>query len=442
MNNDKIPPKDYVKAWQKRYDSERKPFADLFGRQALQLGVIDAVGQDTRTVVGLARYLRMQIEIPGEMERIKALGAAETDWYRPLPPPPASEKLTLILEEEPDQALVACLARDGFIRVTTDPEARPIVAMGRGSYKGYWALLEGADRVERGGPPGGILRGIPFTLNGSGEGVPPDPESAPPAQSVATLRPSRNASPELSPPGSARVEEGRQMIGARPYRAAEIERPHDDLALHQLPPAEMDARTASVVHQEGPLDSDWIATRLGYLYGQKRVCAGTRTKIGESLVRQTQGDAPLLIQTEGRFYHAAGAPIRARDRGGCAANLRAVANLPRIEIKAAVLEVLEGHLVVPRGDVVAAAARLFGYDTRDVSTYRRLTQRIEAEIAAMIAAGTIVARDDGLASPAFVPPQGEDAPPRPGCDGSAERAPPEDQTHALGDGSDDASTVH
>jgi hypothetical protein len=397
----KISPTDYVKAWQKRHDGERKPYADALGRHALQLGVIDAAGRDTQTVVGLARYLVLRLKVPGELDFIKELGAAETGWFHPLPPPPSSEKLTLLLEEEPGRALAECLARDGFVRVTTDPEARPIVAMGRGSFKGYQAVLEGNDRVQRGGPPGGILRGTPFTSTRPGDDVPTEPEAlVPPHGAEPAPVPGAPAPKVILADGSAEVAPARALLGARPYREAEIERVADDQPLHKLPRERWKQMAAEVACQEGPADATRIATRIGELCGQSCVRGQTIDKLAACLLEHTKGHEPLLVRTEGRFFHAAGNPVRARDRSGCDARLRAVANLPKIEIGAALTEVLEAGRAVPRSELIAAAARLLGYDLKVTGSRKALVARVDGEIVALTKSKDIVDRNGLLALPA------------------------------------------
>ena len=401
VKNDNISPDDYLKAWQKRRDNACMPYAKLLGKHALQLGVIDVVGKDTNTIVGLVRHLRMQLEIPGELERIKALGAAETDWYQPLPPPPASEKLTLILEEEPGPALAACLARDGFIRVTTETEARPIVAMGRGNYKDYWALLEGTDRVVRGGPPGGILRGTPFNLVGSNECGSRGPEALLSSSGVESAPPPSAPAPEdPSPERPAEAAPVHGLLGARPYRVAEIERADDGLPLHKLPRERWKSIAAEVARQEGPADANRIATRAGELFGQICVRGQTVAKFEACLIEHTKGSDPLLVQTEGRFYYAAGRPVRARDRSGSDARLRVVGNLPVIEIRAALTEALEAGRPLPRPDLIPAAARLLGYDLKVSGSRKVLAARIATEIDGLVGDGDVVELEGLLALPA------------------------------------------
>jgi very-short-patch-repair endonuclease len=169
---------------------------------------------------------------------------------------------------------------------------------------------------------------------------------------------------------------------SEPYSEASFPVP-SRLDPHELYTKDLAAIVLRIVEHEGPIHEEEVVTRVRTLWGKSR--AGSR--IQDAVERATQSliagkscvleDGCLLIP---------GTTIKVRNRANVISpTLRKPEYLPRAEINAAILSVLQASFGASRSEVPNAAARLFGFQ----STSTRLKEIIDSQISTLVETGVI-----------------------------------------------------
>lgn len=145
-----------------------------------------------------------------------------------------------------------------------------------------------------------------------------------------------------------------------------------------------------IVRHEGPVHEDELAVRVRDLWGLQR--AGTR--IQDAV---TRGVRSLLVTKqcvrEDSCLAIPDAPVPIRNRAGAqSATLRKPEFLPGIEIRAAILLLLNTHHGATRTEIPAAVSRLFGFK----STGAVLRSIIDYQLKKMLKAGTLEESEEML----------------------------------------------
>lgn len=280
---------------------------DVLAGEAFRLAGFSHLLGDRDVLVGHIGLSAARLQDPDYREEARMVGWERLSGLTAAKPAPSAESLQMLLEEEPGPDLARCLSRDRFVRVTVDPEARPILVAGRGLYDEYRVLMERTDRILRGPVPGNRLHGLPLS-DGGPSAMPTDREVPSPDAPSDTPGLLPRAEGGASEPVHPRT---------RPYKAAEITPPAGDLHLHQATSETLRKLCAAVVRAEGPVDAETIVARIRQGYGTSRVEATTRSKIADALRALTEQDPAGLILLQGRFYQASAATVYPRDRTGC-----------------------------------------------------------------------------------------------------------------------------
>ena len=209
------------------------------------------------------------------------------------------------------------------------------------------------------------------------------------ADADAPALPDEPPAPDPSPP-LARDESNGEIptpSGAEPYTLAAVDGPFDLAA----GPADVIAdRLDAVVRAEGPVHRDEAARRLADGAGVKRVGPRAHAAIDEALARSVARGSVRLV---GDFLWPDGLthPI-VRDRSALPPGARKLDLVAPEELEAAVLAVVAGSLGMPADEVPPAACRLLGFPR----TTDEMRSRVDAAVAALVAAGRLTPRGDHL----------------------------------------------
>ena len=142
-----------------------------------------------------------------------------------------------------------------------------------------------------------------------------------------------------------------------------------------------------VVEAEGPVHLDEIASRIRILWGLQR--AGTR-------IRACVAAAAEAAAAQGRLeggpsYVVPGQTVAVRDRSAVgSASLRRPEMLPPSEVEAALATVVRENYGAARGELIPAAARLFGF----AATSGPLRAVLEQGLARLLASGALEAKGE------------------------------------------------
>ena len=129
--------------------------------------------------------------------------------------------------------------------------------------------------------------------------------------------------------------------------------------LHEVTPQQLAAVVIKIVQIEGPIHQDEVARRTATLWGKKR--AGGRIA---DCVEAALGEASVhgRVSQNGLFFTAPDqltVPIRDRTEVE-ATNLRKAEYLPPVEIRAALLAIVQRHFGIDVEEALIEASRLFG----------------------------------------------------------------------------------
>jgi very-short-patch-repair endonuclease len=175
---------------------------------------------------------------------------------------------------------------------------------------------------------------------------------------------------------------------AEPYSEARFEVPRE-IEPHILSSKGMAEILLKIVQHEGPIHEEELVTRVRELWGLQR--AGTR--IQDAVARAVRS---LLITKrcvrEDSCLAVPGAPVRVRNRAAAqSAGLRKPELLPGVEIRAAIIALLNLHHGATKAEIPAEVARQFGFK----STGATLRSIFDYQIKRMIKLG-LVDENDGM----------------------------------------------
>jgi hypothetical protein len=163
--------------------------------------------------------------------------------------------------------------------------------------------------------------------------------------------------------------------------------------IHQVSVEYLAGVIRSIIEHEAPIHEDEIVVRVRTLWGQKR--AGGRIQLavrrGLQMIAQVPG-----ITREGPFYLVPGSPIKVRDRSQATSpSLRKPEMLPPVELRAALLTVVEQNLGADREEAVTSASRAVGFR----ATSAQLRAIIEEQIQFLLQSGELLEAERRLRRP-------------------------------------------
>ncbi|MDC4227117.1 MAG: DUF3320 domain-containing protein [Candidatus Manganitrophus sp.] len=176
---------------------------------------------------------------------------------------------------------------------------------------------------------------------------------------------------------------------AKPYSEAAFDVPRSREP-HELSTKEMASILLRIVEHEGPVHEDEVVTRVRGLWELSR--AGTR--IQDAVAK---GVRSLLVtkkcKREDGFLTIPDKPVPVRNRRDVSsANLRKPELLPPVEIRAAILALIDTHHGAVREEIPVAVARMLGFKT----TSGQLRATIEEQVSKLLRQGTIEEKDGML----------------------------------------------
>lgn len=181
--------------------------------------------------------------------------------------------------------------------------------------------------------------------------------------------------------------------GVTEYRLANFAIDHavsNSEAIHELPDKQIQSTIQRVVDVEGPIHVDEVAKRAAGLYGLKRTSPQLNEAIQKHIERMVAGSK---LSREDDFVAIADRPAAVRDRSSVT-QLRKPELIARAEIRSGVLAIVDAHFGATREDAIIETGRLFGFS----ATSPQLRERIDGEIANMLAANGLVELDGWLHS--------------------------------------------
>jgi len=159
--------------------------------------------------------------------------------------------------------------------------------------------------------------------------------------------------------------------------------------IHEVSPEYLAGIIRKIIEIEGPIHHDEIVIRVRMLWGQKRAGQRIQSAVDRGLAVASQEKA---ISFDGSFYLIVGAPIKVRDRSQASPSLRKPEMLPPIELRVAVMAVVEQNLGADREEAIILTSRAVGF--RATST--QLREMIEQQIDFLISLDVLTEVDGRL----------------------------------------------
>jgi very-short-patch-repair endonuclease len=191
---------------------------------------------------------------------------------------------------------------------------------------------------------------------------------------------------------STSVAQTQEAVISVPYGEASfaVSTRHD---IHEVSVEYLTGIIRRIIEFEAPIHEDEIVIRVRTLWGQKR--AGGRIQSAVQRGLRTIDQIPG-ISREGPFYLIAGAPLKIRDRSqAISSSLRRPEMLPPVELRAALLAVVEKSLGADREEGVTSVSRAVGFR----ATSGQLRAIIEEQIRLLLQAGELLEADGRLSRP-------------------------------------------
>jgi len=164
--------------------------------------------------------------------------------------------------------------------------------------------------------------------------------------------------------------------------------------IHEMLTSELARVVSKIIEVEGPVHGEEITRRVTQLWGLQRTGSRIREAVRLALraVARESG-----ISHDGNFYSLRNiTEVPVRDRGDVEyTTLRKPEMIPPVEIRKAVVALVQAHLGVAEDEAVTEAARLFGFK----STSSRLRRVIQREIQSMLKNHTLNERNGKLYVP-------------------------------------------
>jgi Protein of unknown function (DUF3320) len=163
--------------------------------------------------------------------------------------------------------------------------------------------------------------------------------------------------------------------------------------IHQVSVEYLAGIIRRIIEIEGPIHGDEIVTRVRTLWGKKRAAGRIRPAVHGGL-RMAARDSG--VTHEGSFYLITGAPVKVRDRSqSMSPSLRRPEMLPPLELRMALLVVVEQNLGADRDEAITLVSRAVGFK----ATSAQLRQLIEQQIDSLIESGDLLEVDRRLSRP-------------------------------------------
>jgi very-short-patch-repair endonuclease len=192
------------------------------------------------------------------------------------------------------------------------------------------------------------------------------------------------------PPTSSREAPEQVLSVAYNEASFAVSTRHD---IHQVSVEYLAGVIRRIIEIEGPIHEDEIVIRVRMLWGQKR--AGGRIQSAVRRGLQMVVRAPTIVR-EGRFYVVTGSTVKVRDRSQATSpSLRRPEMLPPLELRAAILAVVEQNLGADREEAVTSVSRAVGFR----ATSAQLRVIIEEQIRLLVHSGELIEIEGRLSRP-------------------------------------------
>jgi hypothetical protein len=163
--------------------------------------------------------------------------------------------------------------------------------------------------------------------------------------------------------------------------------------IHQVSVEYLAGIVRRIIEVEGPIHEDEIVIRVRMLWGQKR--AGGRIQSAVQQALRAVARAPGIAH-DGPYSLSAGAQVRVRDRSQATSpSLRKPEMLPPVELRAALLAVVEQNLGADREEAITSVSRAVGFR----ATSAQLHAIIEEQIQFLLASGELLNTAGRLSRP-------------------------------------------
>ena len=304
--------------------------------------VIEKAGFCPITLTGTVLLHARDLDDAAYLVRAYEVGLAAAKGFEVPEPQPKIEPLQVVAGTEPEPALLARLAAEGFRRMSGEG-VEPVIYMGHGLLAAWKALQSNTVRITKVDLPGGAILGMNVVVADEGGGAVPEGESeagsadarsnsADPASTGEAAIASTDASGAMdgreqaaastaaaSAAGThgASARQARTAVArpspasataepARPYRWATIRAPVDrpDWALHRATDAERDALVLAAVKGQGPVDRDLAIEAVRHGLDVRAILTNGRSRLAGAIDRLVADGA--VIVTEGGFYDLPG----------------------------------------------------------------------------------------------------------------------------------------
>ncbi len=161
--------------------------------------------------------------------------------------------------------------------------------------------------------------------------------------------------------------------------------------IHELPTRELARVVAKIIEIEGPIHREEVARRVTQLWGLQRTGSRIRKAVDQAIRTLTNGAVRVLDGDFLASVRAANCPVR--DRSEVAySSIRKPEMLPPVEIRKAMIAIVQVHVGIRPAEAMVEAARLFGFK----STSSKLRQVMEREIEALVSSRILERRNGKL----------------------------------------------
>jgi very-short-patch-repair endonuclease len=163
--------------------------------------------------------------------------------------------------------------------------------------------------------------------------------------------------------------------------------------IHQVSVEYLAGIIRRIIEVEGPIHEDEIVIRVRMLWGQRRAGGRIQSAVqrGLKMIARMPG-----ITHDDPFYLITGAPIKVRDRSQAASpSLRKPEMLAPLELRAALLAVVEQNLGADREEAVTSVSRAVGFR----ATSAQLRGIIEQQVQFLLDSGELLEVDGRLSRP-------------------------------------------
>jgi very-short-patch-repair endonuclease len=183
-----------------------------------------------------------------------------------------------------------------------------------------------------------------------------------------------------------------EPVLSMPYSEASfaVSTRHD---IHQVSVEYLAGIIRRIIELEGPIHEDEIVIRVRMLWGQRRGGGRIQSAVHRGLRMAARMPG---ITHDGPFYLITGAPVKVRDRSQATSpSLRKPEMLPPLELRAALLAVVEQNLGADREEAITSVSRAVGFR----ATSAQLRGIIEQQIQLLLDSGELLEVEGRLSRP-------------------------------------------